>query len=207
MKIGAAIFVKTPGLSPIKTRLGKEIGKEEAEAFHLESAKKVCEELLLFKKKTTGFAPHWAVAEEAGIYSPHWSSMPCLYQGNGELGHRLHRVYNQLIENYGAAFLLGSDSPEINSAILESAVTALKNRDFVIGPATDGGFYLFGGKRKLEATLWDAVPYSTSQTAALLLREVKQLGTVQLIQTLSDIDTVEDLQNWKNRLSAPSRVK
>ena len=33
-----AVFVKTPGLSPVKTRLAAKLGKATAEAFHLASA-------------------------------------------------------------------------------------------------------------------------------------------------------------------------
>jgi hypothetical protein len=36
-----AIFVKTPGVSPVKTRLAANLGQENAEAFHLASSRAV----------------------------------------------------------------------------------------------------------------------------------------------------------------------
>ena len=61
-----AIFVKTPGQSPVKTRLARHIGQLKAEAFHFSSAEAVAS-VAVIAGAEAGFKAHWAVAEPAAI--------------------------------------------------------------------------------------------------------------------------------------------
>ena len=100
-KTGAvAIFVKTPGLSPIKTRLAASIGQSAAEWFHLMSAKAVESVVLRASHADGALSPYWAVAEKQALDTPHWKSFQTIWQGEGSLGERLSHIYDELIERH-----------------------------------------------------------------------------------------------------------
>jgi len=188
-----AIFVKTVGLSPIKTRLAKSIGQAAAETFHTLSAQAVAA-VVRQASERTALTPYWAVAEQKGVNHPAWQTFPQVFQGEGELGTRLASVYSSLHQNHDFVLLLGADAPQITATALSQAATWASRGAFVLGPATDGGFWLFGGRQKISRSLWERVPYSDAQTANVLSCEITRLGKIQQLPTLFDIDTVQELK-------------
>ena len=76
-----AIFVKTPGLSPIKTRLVSSIGVSAAERFHLLSAKAIESVVLDAFRAEPACIPYWAVAEKEAVHTPYWKSFQTIWQG------------------------------------------------------------------------------------------------------------------------------
>ena len=154
-----AIFVKTPGLSPVKSRLADEIGEEKATTFYRHAVRATVETVRAF----LAIHPHWqarfAVAEREGCPDPLWQVFPARYSGSGGLAQRLHRVLRALLCVHGRVLLLGADSPQITVADLETAVAALQRRDWVIGPAADGGFWCLGSRIPLPLAVWEAAPF------------------------------------------------
>jgi glycosyltransferase A (GT-A) superfamily protein (DUF2064 family) len=63
----------------------------------------------------------------------------------------------------------------------------------VLGPAEDGGFYLFGGSRPLPRESWTRVPYSDSGTLRSLEAELAPHGPVERLGTMFDVDTPAEL--------------
>lgn len=201
MNAALAIFVKTPGLSPLKTRLAEGIGEDQAHAFYRLSLNAVSGVV-----QSTDFLPHWAVAEEQGLQDPLWSAFPAIHTGKGCLGERQHRIYERLLSEHACVLLIGADTPQISSDIIHSAVRALKDYDFVIGPAHDGGYYLFGGKVSLGLNVWTCVAWSTEKTCALL--EAGLPSEVFRLPYLTDVDTENDLPQVLRELpEAPSKAQ
>jgi uncharacterized protein len=184
-----AIFVKTPGLSPLKTRLAAGIGRERAEEFHRLAARAVAE----VASQVQGIQPYWAVAEVDGI--PHWSEFPAIWQGGGSLGARLSNVYRTLLPRHSRVLMIGADSPQIQSELL---ATAASQSGFTIGRARDGGFYLFGGSESVE--VWEKIPYSDARTAELLMKEIGK--SFHELPVLSDVDEAGDLVLLREELVA-----
>ena len=87
-----AIFVKTPGLSPVKTRLAATLGREAAEAFHLASSQSVSSVAQSLGRQAD-IKGYYAVAEETALNHSYWEDMPCLWQGEGGLGERMAHIY------------------------------------------------------------------------------------------------------------------
>ena len=81
---GLAIFVKTPALSPVKTRLARDIGQLRAEAFYLASAEAVAS-VALQSQRHGGAIAYWAVAESPAMTGNAWIDLPCIPQGCGTL--------------------------------------------------------------------------------------------------------------------------
>lgn len=204
-----AIFVKTPGFSPLKTRLAQSIGQTQAEQFHLLSAKAV-EAVVQHVTARKPVVPYWAVAEEAALLNPLWNQFPTVFQGAGDLGMRLAHIDQCLFDTHDYAIFLGADAPQLPVTYLLEAVELLsKNVDqpqFVIGPANDGGFYLFGSQVSLTQKEWLDVPYSASNTAEKLLEQIQGRGTIHKLPVLDDVDTIDELEIIKQQVGVAGSI-
>ena len=197
MKCAIAVFAKTIGLSPVKTRLFARIGQEKAEAFYrlsIACVKEVLEKVAI--ENPDAFA-HWVLAEEEAPMRTEWNSFPAFWTGEGELGDRLSNVSHQLLKNHDAVFLIGTDSPQMSPDRVLQIIEKLEANpvcQHIVGPAIDGGFWLWGSREALPLEIWQRVPYSTSTTLETLLREVNDHGHHVIIdQELQDVDELKDL--------------
>jgi glycosyltransferase A (GT-A) superfamily protein (DUF2064 family) len=191
MSVGAAIFVKTPGLSPLKTRLAAAIGTAAATAWYRAAAHATA----AVARDVALLTPYWAVAEEPSATGNAWPGLPLLAQGEGDLGARMGRVHTLLVERHGAGLLLGADTPQLDPAVLASAAAWLDAPAprLVMGPARDGGFWLIGANRVLEMTAWTATPCGTAATAAGFRAAMAGAGTWLELPLLTDVDERADL--------------
>lgn len=193
-----AVFVKTPGLSPVKTRLAATIGRSSAERFHAISAKAVESVVRRAVSDSSLLAPYWAVAESGALELPQWRSFQTIWQGDGGLGERLARVYDELIQRHRFVLFIGADSPHLSSHLLTESARILSQgagQTFVIGRAEDGGFHLFGGSAPIERRVWLSVPYSSPETAAKLVEGLNGYGhEIKEMPSLLDVDTEADLE-------------
>ena len=198
MNGAVAIFVKTPGISPLKTRLAQGIGRDQADEFYAQSLKAVEAVVTRATFDLAGLHSYWAVAEMQGMGHELWRRFSTIEQGSGGLGERLFQVSSQLLKKHDFVILIGADSPQISCKILVEAAEVLANkesrtRSFVLGKATDGGFYLFGTQKELSLSIWQGISYSQSDTAIKLENQLTLQGQVHPLRVLSDVDTVEDL--------------
>lgn len=198
-KIAIAIFVKTPPLSSVKTRLAKDIGATNAEEFYWKSVReteKTCLEVLNRNYSKVDF--YWAVAEKNGIENDHWSSFNTIYQNEGELGDRIDHVYSSLLSSHYGVILLGADCPILEAIVLEATVNKLfRQNKYIIGPSDDGGFYLFGGNKSVDKNIWCSTPYSCSETLGILTDKIGG-QKFEYLKTLFDIDELNDLVRLSN---------
>lgn len=196
MSIALAIFVKTPGLSPIKTRLAAAIGREQAEEFYKRSLKATDAMLCSVKEKIPDLDIYWAIAEETGLKSEYWQSFKSIGQGAGNLGDRLSFVYDELISIHESVFFMGADSPHLDFLEMVDAIKAFTSNQFVLGETDDGGFYLFGGRGPISRSIWTSVEYSVATTCLQLSQGLKTLGEIKFAKKSFDIDQVEDFLKY-----------
>jgi rSAM/selenodomain-associated transferase 1 len=201
MNIGLAIMVKTPGHSPVKTRLAADIGSEAAETFHRLAAAAVAEVVADACTRAPALQAHWAVAEADAIDAALWRRFPRIAQGEGDLGARMRHVHETLRTRHGAALLIGADAPQLCSDDLLAAVAALHAHDRVIGPSVDGGFWLFGGRTAVADAAWETTPWSQSQTRARFLAALGATAP-HALRSLQDVDTATDLAPLRAALDA-----
>ena len=122
-RAAVAIFVKTPDYSPIKTRLARDIGEEQAVAIYLRLLA-IVEQRVLDAVGSGAIDGYFAVAEQDAMEDPLWRSMPVLGQGEGGLGARLSKIYTELGERYQRVVLIGADCPELTSELMLKAAAA-----------------------------------------------------------------------------------
>ena len=205
--IALAVWVKTPGHTPAKTRLAKAIGAAAAEAFYrlaVEAVRELVEDACRLAPEL--LVPYWAIAEKEDAARAQWSGFPVVAQGDGSLGERLANVYDILVGRHQAVIFIGADSPQLDPAVLIEAATLLARssgrQEFVIGPAADGGFYLFGGHGQIPRRAWLSVTYSAATTRGELIASLEPMGRVHLLSSAFDVDTIDELHLLRDTLAA-----
>lgn len=196
-----AIFVKTPGFSAVKSRLADERGEHYALDWYAQAAAAVASVARLAQARF-GVTAYWAVAERAALHA--WPGLPVLEQGEGDLGTRMAHVHVQLVERHGAGLLLGADAPQLTAHLLGEAIAWVSAPPprLVLGPATDGGFWLFGGNVTPALSAWTSVRYSAISTAHDLVESMQDIGEWLTLATLTDVDHARDLHSVLHALEA-----
>ena len=137
------VFVRTPELGKVKTRLAKAIGDQAALTIY---------KLLL---KHTSTVLHELSFDKVVYYSEKienndfWkaSLFEKKLQKGADLGERMQQAFETAFDRgYKKVLIIGSDLFELTSTLIISALEALETYDISIGPSLDGGYYLLGMK-------------------------------------------------------------
>lgn len=188
-KHAIAIFVKTPGLSPVKTRLASTIGEDKALEFYRLSVSAVQETV-----QHVEAVLYWAIAEEDGLHHKQWDvdGFEKLHTGPGDLGQRQYNIYSILREKHKNVMLLGADCPQLTSNILNEAFAQLDHHNVVIGPASDGGYTLLAGNINIPQDVWTSVKYSRPDTRKSLCDALP--SSIHELNMFTDVDEYKDLE-------------
>ena len=141
MKQLLLIFTKTPVLGQVKTRLAQAVGNYRALAIHhllVEKTLEVAHPLSVHKALffSAALPPKTERLPEITYYQQ---------QHGSNLGERMQAAFDWgFKKGYQQIVIIGTDLWELETATLQEAFTALASHETVIGPATDGGYYLLG---------------------------------------------------------------
>jgi uncharacterized protein len=101
---------------------------------------------------------------------------------------------------YRRVVALDSDSPQLPPETLDEAFRLLDSADVVVGPTTDGGYYLVGST-SAKAELFDTHRMGTGTALDSLMSTAQGLGLrVALTETGYDVDEAEDLARLAREL-------
>ncbi len=185
------IFVKNPVLGTVKTRLAASVGNEKALAtYHklLVQTKRVTEAL-----SATRRVYYSTRIEKNDLWDDEVYEKKVQY---GEsLGTRMQNAFAEGFEDgYQRIVIIGSDCMELATSDIEDAFGALHSHDVVIGPATDGGYYLLGMK-KLHKKLFQNKKWSKESVFLDTMEDIisEELAHYNL-RTLSDVDNIQDVE-------------
>ena len=122
-------------------------------------------------------------------------------QGAGTLGDRMRSLMTEILAR-GArrVVLVGSDIPDIDSVAVAHALALLEaNPDaIVLGPASDGGYYLIGAAKSVPP-VFDSVNWGSTDVMSETLRIARKYDRqVAIVSTGSDVDTVADLRQVRS---------
>ena len=190
------VFARSPVVGRVKQRLGRTEGAVEAV--------RIYRVLVYGLLRRVTRDPRWRCwlyldPDSAATNSGGWPrGLARCVQGGGDLGARMARPFRELPP--GPVVLVGTDIPDLRSAHIARAFAALGRADVVFGPASDGGFWLVGLRRRPRVLkIFDGVDWSASQTLDQTLASLPQGTRVEIIDTLSDIDDADDLARWRDR--------
>jgi rSAM/selenodomain-associated transferase 1 len=185
------IFVRNPILGQVKTRLAKDIGDELALAIYLQLLQHTLE-----ITRGLSFRKFIYYADEVSDYDL-WSvpGYTKRKQHGNDLGERMLNSFKELFEqSFNRIIIIGSDCLQLQTENLQEAIALLESNVAVMGPASDGGYYLLG-LTKLYPELFVNKPWSTDQVFAKTIDDFNNLGiSYALLEELSDIDDITDLE-------------
>jgi uncharacterized protein len=182
------IMARSPTVGLAKRRLGREIGDGAAIRFYRSSLTHTVLRLARDPRWQTllAVAPDKRLAQCFSLSPVRVARLP---QAGGDLGERMRRLFRRLPP--GPGIIVGSDIPAIRPAHVAHAFRLLGRGDAVLGPASDGGFWLIGLKRSPAVLApFAGVRWSGPHVLADTLANLKG-KRVAFAATLSDVDTGE----------------
>ena len=188
------VFQKNAILGKVKTRLASGMGELRA----LEIYRHLIQ--LTYSALEDVPVPVWTYFSDYIPESTHPSVEKSLLQEGQDLGERMANAFARSFESgMEKVVLIGTDCPTLQSNHLNEAFEALNYSDLVVGPATDGGYYLIGMNCRADY-LFEGISWSTSQVLSETLNVASQHGlTTTLLHELDDIDTQEDWQRYSSQ--------
>ncbi|GAA6211153.1 TIGR04282 family arsenosugar biosynthesis glycosyltransferase [Hyphomicrobiales bacterium 4NK60-0047b] len=213
------IMVKEPRQGNVKTRLSKDIGGVAATAFYRRTTNHIIGRL----SRDPRWQTHIAIAPDTAINLPFWpekasKGLKRSSQGHGDLGARMHTQFknigkpenktNGLLIGTGPVLIIGTDIPEITATHVAKAFKQLKNKEALIGPSGDGGYWIIGQKRSPKLNqLFKNIRWSTEHTYndTIINLDGSRWATTE---TLSDVDNGPEykaLNHFSRRLIPPAK--
>ena len=174
------IFARQPRLGAGKRRLARDIGASAALSF----ARTMLAQTLRRLARDCRWITYIAVTPDRSRPWP--GKAPVLAQGGGDLGARMARAARRLPP--GPVVIVGCDIPGLTAAHVAAAFRKLGASDAVFGPATDGGYWLVGLRRRPRfVDPFADVRWSTRYALADTLANLDG-HHVAMAATLADVD-------------------
>ena len=187
------VFAKNPVPGAVKTRLQTRYTPTQAAGIYrafildtLENARQAPADRYLI-----AYAPSDAESDIGHLAGPSWDLLP---QAETDLGGRMFEAARQSFQQ-GAnrTVIIGTDIPSLPADHIRQAFDLLTEKDIVLGPSTDGGYYLIGLSRP-HRSVFQSIDWSTERVFAQTLGRVEAAGlSLGLVPPWYDVDTPEEL--------------
>jgi rSAM/selenodomain-associated transferase 1 len=199
------LFIKAPIKGRVKSRLAADVGEEAALEFYKNF---VLDSIETAKRSAHPFRIcFYPPAGEDVVTAWLGQQYSYLTQEGNNLGVRMENAFRRVFsEGFTSALLIGSDIPDLPTAVIPKAFEALEKNDVVIGPAADGGYYLVGlNNNSFRPRIFQEIAWGTHavfRETMTLLREEKL--RIHLAPEWKDMDTLDDLRGLyeRNRTAA-----
>lgn len=192
------IFARYPVLGKVKTRLASSLGKEFALGFYKECLRHLFAQVV--RNQNNFFTPFLFCSEKDELNRMiDWAGSGFEFhcQEGNDLGERMSNAFKKVFA-LGAkkAVIIGTDLPDISKNIVTSSFKLLDEKDFVIGPSTDGGYYLLGMKN-LNCDLFTEISWSTEMVLNHTINRIDENNfSFAKLEQLHDIDDEQSLRLW-----------
>jgi uncharacterized protein len=200
---GIAFMAKASAPGRAKTRLVPPLTFDEAAALNTAFLQDVADNLLLAARRA---APHAGIAGYAA-YGPPGSeeffdrTLPAaiglIEAWLPNFGDCLLRTIAAILaRGHGSAVVLNSDSPTLPTALLNetAALLARPGERAVLGPSSDGGYYLLGLKTA-HRRMFEDIAWSTERVAEQTLARAREINLdIHVLPAWYDVDDVESLR-------------
>ncbi len=188
------VFLKVPEKGKVKTRLSKSFDND----FVVNLYKGFVLDTLAALQTTAEIKLYFWPSNKEEILREWLGNGYAFCRQKGEdLGQRMANAFGEMFNSgYDTVLLLGTDIPEITHHIIELAFKELKTHDAVIGPSSDGGYYLIGfDSTGFSSEIFQDIQWSTRRVFNQTMSAVDKTGLrCKCLPELNDIDTREDLK-------------
>jgi uncharacterized protein len=186
MKPAIVIMSKVPKPGETKTRLMTQISGEECAMLHLACLNDICHTV---KDLDVQGYVYFTGANEVDLPPEIVKRL----QIGRDLGERLYNTALAVLAEHDRLIFLGADLPNLTGDLLQEAIDYLDEFDTVIGPATDGGYYLLGIKFA-HAGLFADIQWGGARVLDQTIKQIEESKlSYYLLESKNDIDTWDDL--------------
>ena len=191
---GLIFFMRYPEKGLVKTRLARDLG----DTFTLDLYKHFIIDILKTCQLTDAeIMIAYSISEKIKNEKLFLSKQHIhFYQNGHDLG---PRMFNALCEaakrGFKKCILIGSDSPDLPSGIIDEGYNALGEADITLGPSSDGGYYLIGFRSdRINYRIFSRIRWGTPYVLEDTLENIKKTGMrLYLLPEWDDVDDVYDL--------------
>ncbi|MGA0966917.1 MAG: TIGR04282 family arsenosugar biosynthesis glycosyltransferase [Flavobacteriaceae bacterium] len=189
MKSLLLVFAKTPVLGTVKKRLATTVGAEKALSVYTQLLRKTNTILEELAQEVIVFYS----GAEASTLQDYFPTFKLNAQKGTDLGERMQQAFQWgFSQGYKNLILIGTDLWEIETPLISLAFKQLQTHDCVIGPSTDGGYYLLGKKENIPAVFQNKA-WSTASVLTNTLADLQD-HQVALLPEKTDIDTYKEVE-------------
>ncbi|MBC7642364.1 MAG: TIGR04282 family arsenosugar biosynthesis glycosyltransferase [Flavobacterium sp.] len=187
------IFTRNPELGKVKTRLAATIGDQNALEIYeilLNHTEKIINPINVTKT---------VMYSEEIITDDIWDNEKYdkKVQFGQDLGAKMKNAVAGALENdYKKVVVIGSDLYDLQESDITTAFEKLDKFDVVLGPASDGGYYLLGLKF-IPDNIFFNKKWGTSSVLKDTLTDLENFN-IYLLDIKNDIDTFNDIKDIEN---------
>jgi uncharacterized protein len=197
------LFARTPRIGKVKTRLNPKLPQETILKLYtrflndsIEKISRIVESdhfIAGFPKEDLAYFDK--VSQERNI-----SVFP---QSGSDLGGKMRNAFDDRFnEGYEKVVIIGSDSPSLPVENIQMAFRSEK--DIVIGPSADSGYYLIGMNRK-RIEVFEGVSWGSDVVLHETLEKIQYArASLELLPVWYDVDEFQDLALLKTHVKCLS---
>ena len=192
------MFARDPVLGQVKTRLSTSLDDETILRLYTCFVEDSLEKIR--KVDNTDCFVGISPSDHSGFFSGIESSdMRLFVQQGKDLGDKMRQAFvDRFSDGYKKVVIIGSDSPSLPVSYIDQALNS--DKDLMLGPSTDGGYYLIGMSGKVSE-VFGGVSWGTGQVLDETLDHVKKASvSLELLPVWYDVDFPEDLKFLKTHL-------
>lgn len=208
---GIAVMAKASAPGRTKTRLVPPLTFDEAAALNTAFLKDVADNIMLATADAgiagyAAFGPPGSESFFAATLPASIGLIPAWFANFGDC--LLHTIREIFARGHTAAVVLNSDSPTLPTALLvETAKVLARPGDrAVLGPSSDGGYYLLGLKAA-HGRLFEDIAWSTERVAEQTRDRAREIALdVHLLPVWYDVDDIESWRRLREELGRPEQL-
>ena len=182
------VFCKNQILGKVKSRLALKVGQKKAFLIYSELVNKTASIVNSLSVEVHLYYSDYI--EENDNFNP--SKVKKFIQKGNNLGDRIINALNISFKKFSPVVIIGSDLWKLEISDIEDAFRILKNKNIVIGPSTDGGYYLIG-MNYLDTKIFENKNWGQESVLNDTIRDIDDETNIHLLDEKTDIDTYEDL--------------
>jgi len=189
-----ALVARYPRLGAVKTRLAAALGSQPVYALYCAFLRDLAERLA-----DSPWTLHWLYTPEDAPFRAWLGTDQAASPQHGvTFNDRLLNGFRRLNGSHAKVIIMSTDSPHIPLDWIAEGFARLDQHDVVLGPCTDGGYYLVGMREAHD--IFTGIRMSTStvlaETQALAVQ--RGLRTALLPETfdVDNLDGLAELASW-----------
>lgn len=193
-------FIQYPQPGRVKPRLIPDLGEEGAAELY----KLFVEDLFATLKQLGHTIIVCYDPKEKGVDMLKWLGVgPIYYAQEGvDIGARLENAfYYAYSKGFSDVMVVGPDAPDLSKEVFEGAFERLNSTEVVIGPASDGGYYLLAFNRSgFFMDVFNNIPWMTEMVYMETWSKIRSAGKMcEVLPEVSDANNFIDLEMFYRR--------